>query len=60
LKSNFIDKCPGNGYKCDQTYEIPKEKKLVGFEYEQPKNHPSFNQFVLPDIRPIIIDCNDV
>ncbi len=33
LKSNFIDKCPGNGYKCDKTYEIPKEKKLIGFEF---------------------------
>jgi hypothetical protein len=40
LKSKFIDKCPGNGYKCDHTYEILKEKKVIGFEYEKLMNHP--------------------
>ena len=60
LKSNFIDKCPGNGYKCEQTYEIAEGKKLIGFDYELPKNHPSWNMLVLPDIKPIIIDSNEM
>jgi hypothetical protein len=51
----LIEKCPSNGFRCDQSYEIPKEKKLVGFEYEQLKNHPSYGHSVLPDIKPIII-----
>jgi hypothetical protein len=58
LKSNFIDNCPGNGYKCDQTYKISKDQKLVGFEYELPKHHWALfegNKLLLPDIKPIII-----
>jgi hypothetical protein len=60
LKSTFNDRCTSNGFKVDKTYEILRKKKLIGFEYEQPKIHPYNHQFVLPDIKPIIIKRKDV
>ncbi len=52
IKSDFIDKCPGNGFQLLKSYETPQDTCLIGFEFEDKKVHPNYPH-VLPHIRPI-------